>query len=565
MKVRLGVKFASFFMIFGLLLLIGLTLLIQNFTERSFMSRYRANLKIILEMTEQSLDLTPEELRQYGETQKKDERYEEIQEILDKAKTTAQVEYLYIIYAAGEDLAIYLAEGALPEEDRENLGSLGDEVEGYLEDYQSNLRTTLQTGIAPENLDVTSSEAGYLASAFLPLNDEEGHTIAVLGIDKDMTDIVNEIESWQKDLLVKVGIGLLAALALLLVWVQLAVVGPIRKLKAGVERMARGELGVTVPARSRDEIGEISRIFNRMSLNIEGHIREVEELNQGYDRFVPSQMFRLLGRSSVVDVGLGDQARAEIAMVSMQVEDFGELSRKLPASQLFAFINQVLSESIPPVMENGGVIEYFEKAGFQAFYMESVKDALHGAVSVSQRVAAAVREGRLGVKRPIRMTTGITYGPVMVGVVGQEQRMNNITISEQTVVAGYLQSIGGRYCANILITGSAAKQIPGFEEAFHSRFLGFLKIESLDTAERIYDVFDGDDEEIRHMKMATKHIFENGVRLYSAGLYSQARSAFIEVLKQFRKDDGAREYLFRCNQKEQDEPKNGVIRYMEVL
>lgn len=121
------------------------------------------------------------------------------------------------------------------------------------------------------------------------------------------------------------------------------------------------------------------------------------------------------------------------------------------------------------------------------------------------------------------------------------------------------------YGAGILITGSAAKEIPDFEKLYHSRFLGFLKIRSLDMTEQIYDVFDGDEEEIRHMKMATKQTFENGVRFYSAGLYSLARSSFVEVLKQFRRDDAAREYLFRCNQKEQDDAANGAAQYLEAL
>ena len=567
MRVRLGAKFAGFFMIFGVLLLVGMALLIQSFAEKTFMSRYTANLRIILKVLEGALDLTPEELIRYGEEQQKDERYEEIQRILNETKQAAKVEYLYIVYKAGEDSAIYLFEGALPGEDyMDDLGDLGEEVEDYKEDYQANLRKTFETGYAPESLDVTwSEEMGYLASAYIPLKDNEGSTIAVLGIDKNMTDIVNETEVWRSEFLMEVGASLVVILVLLILIVHFAVVSPVRSLEKGVEKMAGGELGVTVHNRSRDEIGDISRMFNRMSLNIENHIQEVEELNQGYDRFVPSQLFHLLGSSSVVDVRLGDQARSEIAIVSMQMNGFDEMSRKLPASSLFAFINQVLSESIPSVMENGGVIEYFAKAGFQALYTESAGDALDASVTVSQRMASAIKENRLGTDWPIKFTIGIAYGPVMMGIVGQERRMNNIFISEQTMVAEYLQEMGSRYGASILITGSAAKEIPNFEEIYHSRFVGFLKIRALDMTERIYDVFDGDEAEIRHMKTAAKHIFENGVRLYSAGLYSQARGAFVEVLKQFRRDSAAREYLFRCNQKEQDEAESGAVQYLEVL
>ena len=566
MKIGLRVKFAAFFLIFGCGLVAALSALISNFTETSFMNRYADNLLRLIQVAEGVLDLTPEEIRRYGETGQEDERYRELQDMLNEIKTASQVEYLYLMYSTGPDSAIYLFDAATPEDDPNTLGVLGEEVLDYQYDYQKNLRNTFETGKETKNLDVTTSEEmGHLASAYVPILDESGKAIAVLGADESMDEILKEIEVQQMSIVKKVAIGTGCSLLVLLLIVQWSVIRPVRKLKHGVERLAEGELGVTVDVRSRDEIDEISRIFNRMSRNIEGHIREVEDLNQGYDRFVPSKLFHLLRRSSVVDVRLGDQVNTEIAVAAMQIDGFGELSRRLPAGRLFAFINHVLSECIPPVMENGGVIERFEKAGLQAFYTESVKEALTAAVTVRQKILAASKADTLGAGKKVDITIGITYGPVMVGVVGQDRRMDNITISEQTVIAEYLQRIGPKYFSGILVTGAAAQAVPGFEDNYHSRFLGFLRVEALNRAERIYDVFDGDEEEIRHQKMVTKRTFEKGVRLYSAGFYSDARRAFIEVLKQFRKDGAAREYLYLCNQKDKDEPEEGKICYLEVL
>ena len=566
MKISLRIKFALVFLIFGILLVTGLSLLISSFTENIFMNRYTDNLLRLLRVTEQVLDVTPEEIRRYGNTGQEDERYQELRDLLDEIKTASQVEYLYIMYSTGPDSAVYLFDAATPEDDPNTLGVLGEAVLDYQDDYQANLRQTFETGRETKNLDITSSEEmGHLASAYLPILDENGKTIAVLGADESMDDILQEINGQRQEILKEVGVGVALSFLILLLLMEWSVLRPVRKLKKGVERMAEGQLGVSVRIRSRDEIGEIARIFNRMSQNIAGHIREMEDLNQGYGRFVPSKLFGILHRSSVVDVKLGDQVNTEIAIVSMQIDNFDGLSRKLSAVQLFAFINQVLSQCIPPVMGNGGVIEHFEKAGMQAFYTESVSEALTASVTVRQKIAAASQSGYWEGTDVVNMTIGITYGPVMVGVVGQEQRMENITISEQTVVAEYLQKIGSKYLAGILVTGSAAKEAAGFEENYHSRFLGFLRVEALDKTERLYDVFDGDPEEIRSQKMATKRIFEKGVRLYAAGFYSEARRAFIEVLKQFRKDRAAREYLYLCSQKEQDEDAEGKICFLEVL
>ena len=73
--------------------------------------------------------------------------------------------------------------------------------------------------------------------------------------------------------------------------------------------MADGELGVQVPIKSRDEIGEISEVFNRMSFNIGAHIQEIMDLNDGYYKFVPSAIFEILGKRALKRSILGITAR----------------------------------------------------------------------------------------------------------------------------------------------------------------------------------------------------------------------------------------------------------------
>ena len=81
MKIGLRVKFAAFFLIFGCGLVAALSALISNFTETSFMNRYADNLLRLIQVAEGVLDLTPEEIRRYGETGQEDDRYRELQDV----------------------------------------------------------------------------------------------------------------------------------------------------------------------------------------------------------------------------------------------------------------------------------------------------------------------------------------------------------------------------------------------------------------------------------------------------------------------------------------------------
>ena len=81
--------------------------------------------------------------------------------------------------------------------------------------------------------------------------------------------------------------------------------------------------------------------------------------------------------------------------------------------------------------------------------------------------------------------------------------------------------------------------------------------------EKIYDVYDGDNEEDRRRKDMTRQMFEKGVSLFCARKFYEARNAFVEVLKQFRRDAAAREYLYLCNQYYQRDDAGEIDIYIE--
>ena len=96
----------------------------------------------------------------------------------------------------------------------------------------------------------------------------------------------------------------------------------------------------------------------------------------------------------------------------------------------------------------------------------------------------------------------------------------------------YLRKIAWKYKARILVTGTAVSRIQDFEERYHARILGMIHVSATNSLEKIYDVYDGDEESLREIKELTKQNFEAGVR----------------HLKVSQGDYAAREYLYLCNQ-----------------
>src|SRR5262249_32247387 len=115
-------------------------------------------------------------------------------------------------------------------------------------------------------------------------------------------------------------VGILAAVVLVKI-----IVRPVRDLAAGARRIEKGELDLEVPARSRDEIGDLAVSFNRMAQALRA--REQENT-------------RLLGAL--------EETNRSLAMASQHKSQFlANMSHELrtPLNAIIGFSEILLNES----------------------------------------------------------------------------------------------------------------------------------------------------------------------------------------------------------------------------
>lgn len=233
-----------------------------------------------------------------------------------------------------------------------------------------------------------------------------------------------------------------------------------------------------------------------------------------------------------------------LTVFSLQLNDFERTIRKKSTKEMIDAINQILTACVPVVSNYEGMVEGFQNAGFTALFDNGCKAAVLSAVTICQKLNRMVLLNQL---QKNQVGIGIAYGEVALGIVGQESRMAAITVSQYRDTACWLQSIAKQYQAHILITQTAANCIPDFFESYHTRTLGFLYNTYTGYKDRVYDIYDGDTREEIESKNDTKELFEKGVELFCVRDFAGARQKFIAVLKRFRKDKAAKEYLYLCD------------------
>jgi len=268
-------------------------------------------------------------------------------------------------------------------------------------------------------------------------------------------------------------------------------------------------------------------------------------LNQAYERFVPHEFLQFLERDSILDVQLGDQVLKRMTVMFADIRAFTALSERLSPKENFDFLNTYLKRVGPVIRQHCGFIDKYIGDAVMALFPQSADDALTAAIALQQTVTDYNMERQLQGLPFIRIGVGLHTGNLMLGTVGEEERMESTVISDSVNLANRVEGLTKLYGNYITLTGDTLGDLVN-PVRYQYRFLDRVRVRGRKNPVEIYDVFDGDDEQQRRLKAATRVTFEQGVCLYYGEQFHDAERVFQEVLQQNPHDQAAQLYIQRC-------------------
>ncbi len=400
--------------------------------------------------------------------------------------------------------------------------------------------------------------SGDFVALYVPVVDQQGRSVGVMESGLNRRILTYEVYRQMEQVYRLLG-GLLGLLVFILASVLSVFLYPLTRVKAAVDDLSKGNLGRQVTVRGRDEVAAIGNAFNRMSGRLKEQMEFIQACSDGYAAFVPRRVLEILKRKDITQVRLGDQNEIEASVLDVNSAAFQELSRSMDGEALYGMINQMLEEMIPAVTADRGVVDHMEEDGLTAYYPQDGEGALRSAVSICERINSLRSQGR---EVPLYRAS-VNYGVIRLGIVGDQGRMAASTISEIVAMSDFLMEAGERYGARILVTEPAAGQIQDFDSRYHVRMIGYILRRKTGEMEKLYDVYDGDEQEERRAKAETAAQFKEGIEAYRAGDYRGARQIFAGILRRNGKDLAARTYVYRCDQYCQFQDEKSVPPYLE--
>lgn len=275
--------------------------------------------------------------------------------------------------------------------------------------------------------------------------------------------------------------------------------------------------------------------------------RNLEQINAAYQRFVPREFLSFLEKSSILDVQLGDQVQKNMTVMFSDIRGFTSLSETMTPKENFQFINAYLSQMEPVIRAHHGVIDKYNGDAIMALFPTTANDAVDGAIMMLKQLSNYnLQRARKGYPQ-IWIGIGLNTGTLMLGTVGGPNRMDGTVISDAVNLAARLEGLTKRFGVSLLMSEYTLRELHE-ETRYHIRFLGKVQVKGKNQAVDVYEIYDGDSEELIEVKLKTTVNFEKGLCYYFTREFAEAAVMFKNVLKENPTDKTAKLYLERSAQ-----------------
>ncbi len=281
----------------------------------------------------------------------------------------------------------------------------------------------------------------------------------------------------------------------------------------------------------------------------EEFIQTLSKLTLAYERFVPEQFLNLLGKTSIVEIQLGDQVEKEMTVLFSDIRSFTTLSEGMTPQENFNFINSYLSQMEPLIGEHYGFIDKYIGDAIMALF-NSPHDAIQAAIAMLKQLTAYNQERQQAGDAPVAIGIGLNTGPLMLGIVGGKSRMDSTVIADAVNLASRIEDLTKIYHTSLLITQHTYSQLSK-PSPYHIRVIDVAKVKGKTKTVTVYEIYDADPPDQIAYKDRTRTEFEHGFQLYHSGQFAEALSIFERLWQEqsvTMVDTVVKIYLDRCQE-----------------
>ena len=242
-------------------------------------------------------------------------------------------------------------------------------------------------------------------------------------------------------------------------------------------------------------------------------------LAQATMRFVPQEFLQALGHPDVSAAKVGDVTSRVLTILFADLRNFTRSSERMSPEEAFAFLNECLARVAPAVRRHEGFIDKYIGDAIMALFPRCPADALRAALAMQGEISA--HNARHPARQPLALGIGLHVGPVMMGTVGEAERLEVTVISDAVNLTARLESLTKQLgCAHIL----SGEVFEALDDGLRvgTRRLGTFVVKGRSTPVELHECFGSDPAPVRDAKAASRARFHAMLDTFESGRIAEA-------------------------------------------
>lgn len=338
------------------------------------------------------------------------------------------------------------------------------------------------------------------------------------------------------------GVTFIAYLVLLFLTFHLAC-KPLKKVEKAVYRLGSGRIANDILIGGSKQFVEIEHSLNKINETFKEKENIIEKTNTEYEKFVPKQFLKFLGKNSILDLELGNQVQKEVTTMFVDIRNSTNMSTTLSLEENFNYINSYLNIVSPIIRKHGGFVDKYLGDGILAVFIHP-QNALECSSAIVRVVESKNNTNKLLPSLDVYLS--INTGEVVFGIVGEEERKSPTIISDAVNLVSKMEEFNKYFGTKIIFSKRTLNSLK-IDYPLSYRYVGSLTMGDKEYLS-LFESLECYPKKKREKLEDNKTTFEQAVRYFNLGKCHQAKEQFQKLLKIVRDDKVAYMYFNKCEQ-----------------
>ena len=289
--------------------------------------------------------------------------------------------------------------------------------------------------------------------------------------------------------------------------------------------------------------------------------KDKRQLRKAFEFYLnPEVMDEMLSEPERLKLG-GEEL--EMSVLFSDIRGFTTISEKLSPQALVHLLNAYLSPMTDIVFAKRGTLDKYIGDAVMAFFGAPIQTEKHAANACDAALEMIETLARLReawrIENPevpnVDIGIGINSGPMVVGNMGSAQRFNYTVMGDNVNTASRLEGLNKEYGTHILISGATLGSARKAAGVYVVRELDSVAVKGKKEPVVLFELRGKGKPQAGELPLLEG--YAEGLALYRAQRFSEARLQFESLLERFHNDGPCLLFLGRCDRMNAQPPGEG--------